>query len=131
LQGRAAEYVRSNAPKIYSRELIDIIFTQPYCRIQNVVDAGIAKRQTASTYLKALESLGVLKEIKVGREKLFIHPNFVRLLRATIRSARSTHRLDPRQVPMRDQIRKCDRGNSSIRTARWLDSMAPHLDPSA
>jgi Fic family protein len=80
LQGRAAEYVRSNAPKIYSRELIDIIFTQPYCRIQNVVDAGIAKRQTASTYLKALESLGVLKEIKVGREKLFIHPNFVRLL---------------------------------------------------
>jgi Fic family protein len=80
LQGRAAEYVRSNAPKIYSRELIDIIFTQPYCRIQNVVDAGIAKRQTASTYLKVLESLGVLKEIKVGREKLFIHPNFVRLL---------------------------------------------------
>jgi Fic family protein len=80
LQGRAAEYVRNHAPKIYSRELIDVIFTQPYCRIQNVVDTGIAKRQTASTYLKALESLGVLKEIKVGREKLFIHPNFVRLL---------------------------------------------------
>jgi Fic family protein len=80
LQMRAVEHVQDHAPKIYSRELIDIIFTQPYCRIQNLVDTGIAKRQTASTYLKSLESVGVLKEVKVGREKLFIHPNFVRLL---------------------------------------------------
>ncbi len=79
-QLRATEYVRNNAPKIYSRELVEIIFTQPYCRIQNLVESGIAKRQTASVYLKTLESIGVLKEIKVGREKLFIHPNFVRLL---------------------------------------------------
>ncbi len=75
-----AEYLRANAPKIYSRELVDTVFTQPYCRIHNLVNAGIAKRQTASTYLKTLESLGVLREIKVGREKLFVHPAFSRLL---------------------------------------------------
>lgn len=80
LQSQALEYIRSKAPKIYSRELVDVIFTQPYCRIQNLVESDIAKRQTASVYLKTLESIGVLKEIKVGREKLFIHPNFVRLL---------------------------------------------------
>lgn len=80
LQVRAAEYIRAQAPKIYSRELVEIIFTQPYCRIQNVVESQIAKRQTASVYLKALESIGVLNEVKVGREKLFIHPNFVHLL---------------------------------------------------
>ena len=80
LQAQALDYVRVRAPKIYSRELVDIIFTQPYCRIQNLVESNIAKRQTASVYLKALESIGVLKEMKVGREKLFIHPNFVRLL---------------------------------------------------
>jgi Fic family protein len=80
LQTSATEYIRGHAPKIYSRELVEIIFTQPYCRIQNVVEAGIAKRQTASVYLKALESIGVLQEVKVGREKLFLHPNFVRLL---------------------------------------------------
>jgi len=80
LQTQALDYVRVRAPKIYSRELVDIIFTQPYCRIQNLVESNIAKRQTASVYLKALESIGVLKEMKVGREKLFIHPNFVRLL---------------------------------------------------
>ena len=80
LQARALEYIRTRAPKIYSRELVDIIFTQPYCRIQNLVESEIAKRQTASVYLKTLESIGVLKEMKVGREKLFIHPNFVHLL---------------------------------------------------
>jgi Fic family protein len=80
LQVQAAEYVRVNAPKIYSRELVEMIFTQPYCRIQNLVECQIAKRQTASVYLKVLESIGVLREVKVGREKLFIHPAFVQLL---------------------------------------------------
>jgi Fic family protein len=80
LQTQATEFIRTHAGKIYSRELVEIIFTQPYCRIQNIVDARIAQRQTASVYLKTLESLGVLKEVKVGREKLFIHPNFVDLL---------------------------------------------------
>lgn len=80
LQTQATEYIRTRAPKIYRRELVEIIFAQPYCRIQNLVESNIAKRQTASVYLKTLESIGVLKEVKVGREKLFIHPNFVHLL---------------------------------------------------
>lgn len=80
LHGDATEFVRSHAGKIYSRELVDALFVQPYCRIQNLVDGGIAKRQTASVYLKQLADLGMLVEIKVGREKLFLHPNFVRLL---------------------------------------------------
>jgi len=55
---------------------------QPYCRIQNVVRAGIAKRQTASEYLKQLAAIGVLKEIEAGREKLFLHPKFLTLLQS-------------------------------------------------
>lgn len=80
LQENAVAFVRDRAPKIYSRELVDLLFVQPYCRIQNVVDGSIAKRQTASVYLKQLTDLGMLVEVKVGREKLFLHPNFVRLL---------------------------------------------------
>ena len=71
------QYVRIAAPEIHSRELIDVIFSQPYCRIANLVEAGIAKRQTASVYLKQLTEIGVLKEIKVGRDKLFIHPKLI------------------------------------------------------
>lgn len=48
------QYVRQVARDIYSRGLIDIIFTRPYCRIANLVDEDIAKRQTASVCFKAL-----------------------------------------------------------------------------
>ena len=80
LEEHTAEVVREEAPKIYSRELVDVIFQQPYCRISNLEAAGIAKRQTASKYLKALAGLGILEEQQSGREKLFIHPKLMRLL---------------------------------------------------
>lgn len=73
-------HVKRTAPKIYSRELVDLIFDLPYCRIQNVVEKGIAERQAASRYLKQLTDIGVLEERTVGREKLFIHPKLMRLL---------------------------------------------------
>ncbi len=80
LSGDTAENVRRRLPKIYSRELVDAIFEQPYCRIANLVDAGIAGRQAASRYLKALAGIGVLRELAFGREKLFVHPRLVSLL---------------------------------------------------
>lgn len=72
--------VRERIPKIYSRELVDILFEQPYCRISDLVTAGIAGRQAASRYLKALVSVGVLREKQVGREKLFVHARLLALL---------------------------------------------------
>ena len=51
-----------------------------YCRIQNVVEAKIAERQAATRYLKQLTEIGVLEERIVGREKLFLHPKFLKLL---------------------------------------------------
>lgn len=74
------DYVRQAVPRIYSHELIELIFEQPYCRISNLVEANIAQRQTASGYLKQLAKIGVLTEFKAGREKLYIHPKFLILL---------------------------------------------------
>lgn len=73
-------HVRSAAPKIYSRELVDLIFDRPYCRIHNVVERQIAARQAASRYLKQLVDIGVLREVVIGRDKLFIHPKLMQLL---------------------------------------------------
>jgi len=83
LLDRTAETIRRDAAKIYSRELAEIIFVQPYCRIGNLVEAGIAQRQSASVYLKRLCVIGVLEERKVGRETLFLNPAFLRLLTET------------------------------------------------
>lgn len=84
-----AEHVRLELPRIYSRELIDVIFQQPYCRIVNLVDARIAGRQAASRYLKSLVSIGVLGEQTLGREKLFVHPKLLTLL------TQDTHAVQP------------------------------------
>ena len=80
LHEHACEWVRAGRPKIYSRELVDVLFNQPYCRIQNVVEAGIAKRETAARYLRELVEIGVLREQRMGKEKLFVHPAYLRLL---------------------------------------------------
>ncbi|TEA77753.1 protein adenylyltransferase Fic [Allopusillimonas ginsengisoli] len=80
LAEHTTEYVRTRLPKIYTRELVDVIFEQPYCRIGNLVDKGIAQRQAASRYLHELVSLGVLREMPFGKEKLFIHPKLMQLL---------------------------------------------------
>lgn len=80
LQEQAVTYVREQLSAIYSRELVDQIFNQPYCRIGNLVDAGIGHRETSSKYLKALCEIGVLQEVKIGREKLFVHGKLLQML---------------------------------------------------
>jgi hypothetical protein len=80
LRSTAADHIRARLPKLYSHELVELVFVQPYCRIQNLVSAGIAKRQTASVYRKSLAEIGVLREVEAGREKLFLHPKFLDLL---------------------------------------------------
>lgn len=72
--------IRRDLPKIYSRELAEVIFVNPYCRIGDLVSAGIAKRQAASAYLKALVEDGLLREVKAGRENLYINPALIDLL---------------------------------------------------
>jgi Fic family protein len=96
LMQETAEYVKSEASAVYSRELVELIFVQPYCRIRNVVEAGIAERQTAAVYLKQLVGAGVLQEVKVGREKLFINPRLMRLLTVEKPGALSFRTRQPR-----------------------------------
>ncbi len=80
LMEHTTQYVQAQLPKIYSHELLQTIFEQPYCRIGNLVERHIAKRQTASVYLKQLCDIGVLQEVAAGRDKLFVHPKLLQLM---------------------------------------------------
>jgi Fic family protein len=74
---------RADLPsKVYSKELVELIFAEPYCKIQFLVIGGIAKRQTASEYLQALEQIGILRGEKRGREVIYKHPALLRVLTA-------------------------------------------------
>ena len=73
LMEQVRERVQKEAPGIYSKDLVEVIFRHPYTKIQFLVDAGIAKRQTASTYLQTLAGLGLLRPSKHGREMYYIN----------------------------------------------------------
>jgi Fic family protein len=76
-----ADRIRREAPASSSPLLLDVIFSKPYCRIGDVVDAGIAKRQRASVHLKALVDIGVLEEHAVNRDRIFLHRQLLDVLR--------------------------------------------------
>jgi Fic family protein len=80
LMEATAERVRTKQPGIYSKDLIEVIFSNPYCRIRFLEDARIAKRQTASGYLQKLVKLEILKPMKVGREMYYINHGLLRIL---------------------------------------------------
>jgi len=68
--------------RVYSRELIELLFYQPYTKTQLLVDAGIAKRQTAAEYLKELEKAEFLQSRKIGKENLYLNVRLYELLAA-------------------------------------------------
>ncbi|MCP4367276.1 MAG: Fic family protein [Deltaproteobacteria bacterium] len=81
LMAETMEMTKDTLPRrVYSKELIELIFKQPYTKGQLLVDAGIAKRQTAAEYLKELEKIGVLKAHKIGRETLYLNGKLYDLL---------------------------------------------------
>ncbi len=58
LMQKTTLFVQAKTPKIYSKDLMEIIFSQPYFRkIRFLEEAGIARRQTASRYLQELEKI--------------------------------------------------------------------------
>ena len=80
LMDQTVRYVATVLPKVYSRELVELFFVQPYVRTQNLVDAGLGTRKTVSGYLGQLVDAGVLREEKAGREKLYVNVRFLDLL---------------------------------------------------
>ena len=75
------EAAREKLPeRVYSKELIETIFRQPYTKSQFLVDAKIAKRQTAAEYLRELEKCGILKAHRIGKETLYLNVKLYALL---------------------------------------------------
>ena len=68
--------------RLYSKELIEVLFEQPYCKVRFLVDRDIAKRQTAAEYLQELEKIGILKSQKAGVENLFLNVKLFEILRS-------------------------------------------------
>ena len=76
------EFVRTHAPRIYTKELVEALYEHPYCKNEFVERVTGVERKAASRYLHQLAEVGVLTKRKVGRENLFINTNLMKLLQA-------------------------------------------------
>ena len=73
---RVKEVLKSS----YSKELVDLLFSHPYIKIKVLQDYNIAKRQTASEYLKKIEADGMLGSVKIGNEIYYINKQLIDVL---------------------------------------------------
>jgi Fic family protein len=65
--------IKEKLPKIYSKDLIEVLFQHPYTKIDVLVSGLKLHRETASKYLKEIEKLGILQSVKIGRGKYFVN----------------------------------------------------------
>ncbi|MEA3330363.1 MAG: HTH domain-containing protein, partial [Campylobacterota bacterium] len=76
--------IRDKLPKIYSKDLVEILFMHPYTKIDFLVDRLSVTRKTASKYLKELEQIGILETIQIKNSKFFINVELFTLLKRGI-----------------------------------------------
>ncbi|MCD4745941.1 MAG: Fic family protein [Bacteroidales bacterium] len=80
LMEATAENIKTEIPKVYSKDLIEIIFRLPYTKRQFLIDAGLGTLKTVGNYLISLEKKGYLKSTKVGKEKLYLNHKLMKIL---------------------------------------------------
>lgn len=75
-----ATEIKKKLPKVYSKDLIEILFRLPYTKRQHLIDENIGNLKTVGNYLIALEKNGFLKSDKVGKEKLYLNQKLLKIL---------------------------------------------------
>ena len=78
------QLIRKELPKIYSKDLIEILFMHPYTKIEFLVNGLSITRKTASKYLNELEHLGIMKNIQIKNSKYFINIRLFDMLKKEI-----------------------------------------------
>tara|TARA_R100000935_G_C2797796_1_gene148992 strand:- start:774 stop:1088 length:315 start_codon:yes stop_codon:yes gene_type:complete len=72
--------VKERLPKVYSKDLIEILFKLPYTKRQYLIDAGLGTPKTVGNYLNELEAEGFLTSERVGKEKLYLNFRLMEIL---------------------------------------------------
>ena len=76
LMQQAGQKAEEVLPKVQVAGILDVVFRHPYCKVKFLEQAGLGSRQTCTKYLRALVSVGLLREEAVWRENYFINDAF-------------------------------------------------------
>lgn len=77
---KTSEEIKAKLPKIYSKDLVEILFRLPYTKRQHLIDENIGNPKTVGNYLIMLEENGFLTSVKVGKEKLYLNQKLLKIL---------------------------------------------------
>lgn len=80
IMDKTANEIKNKLPKIYSKDLVEILFRLPYTKRQHLIDENIGNPKTVGNYLQTLEEHGFLKSVKVGKEKLYLNQQLLKIL---------------------------------------------------
>lgn len=80
LMDSTGQEIKEKLPKVYSKDLVEVLFKLPYTKRQNLINADLGTPKTVGNYLIALEEAGFLKSIKVGKEKLYLNLPLMNIL---------------------------------------------------
>lgn len=72
--------IQTKFKTIYSKDLVEYLFMQPYCRIEFITRKNIASRNTASKFLGALAEKDILRKIKVRNSVLYLNEALMEIL---------------------------------------------------
>ena len=80
LMDTTGQEIKEKLPKVYSKDLVEVIFKLPYTKRKNLINADLGTPKTVGNYLIALEKEGFLKSIRVGKEKLYRNLHLMNIL---------------------------------------------------
>lgn len=80
LMQQTGKQIQQQDPKLYSKDLLEVLFIHPYTKIEFTEQSLNISRKTASTYLNKLVDLEILHPVKMGTSKYFINTRFYQLL---------------------------------------------------
>ena len=78
---KTAEDILTALPKIYSRELVALLFFEFYTKTIYIEKGLRISRKTAVTYLSALEESGFLTSERIGRERIYLNKRLFEVVR--------------------------------------------------
>ena len=80
LMETTGQEIKEKLPKVYSKDLVEVIFKLPYTKRKNLIDIDLGTPKTVGNYLMALEQEGFLKSVRVGKEKLYLNWRLMNIL---------------------------------------------------
>lgn len=74
--------IQKQLPKVYSKDLMEVLFKLPYTKRSFLISAGLGNLKTVGNYLNELEKAGFLTSEYVGKEKLYLNVELMKILKS-------------------------------------------------